>query len=190
MSPRETPGSRSLRSHLPAALLLSLLAHGLALLAGLPLFHPAPSPAPLTVTLPPLAEETPPAEPLLKNTLEADPPRPQAPQAPAPRPEPHGPGQASAAPKRPPARDPVEAAQRKLAKHLYYPAEAVAAGLEGEVRLLLTLDADGRILDASVAAGSGHAVLDQAALRAAWALGRVDGADKREMILPVVFRLR
>ncbi|WIM06357.1 MAG: energy transducer TonB [Candidatus Nitricoxidivorans perseverans] len=85
---------------------------------------------------------------------------------------------------------PTEEAQRRLAEHLYYPPEAIARGLEGEVRLLLSLDVAGNVLDAQVASGSGHDLLDRAAVRAAFAMGRLPGADAREAILPVVFRLR
>ena len=87
-------------------------------------------------------------------------------------------------------RSPEAAAQRKLSEVLFYPPEAVARGLEGEVRLLLTLDKDGAIRDAQVAASSGHKLLDDAALRAAFAMGSLPRAEAREVILPVVFRLR
>jgi len=80
-------------------------------------------------------------------------------------------------------------AQRKLAQHLFYPPEAVAAGIEGEVRLLLTLDAAGNVVEAQVASGSGHPALDRAAVDAAHAMRRLPGAGVRELILPVVFRL-
>lgn len=83
-----------------------------------------------------------------------------------------------------------KAAERKLAEHVYYPEEAIARGLEGEVRLLLTLDGSGAVLDAQVADGSGHAILDQAAVRAAYAMGRLTGVERREIVLPVRFRLR
>ncbi|MCZ7655684.1 MAG: energy transducer TonB [Rhodocyclaceae bacterium] len=92
--------------------------------------------------------------------------------------------------RRSPPRTPEEAAQRKLADVLFYPPEAVARGLEGEVRLLLTLERDGRVLDAQVAAGSGHKLLDEAAVKAAYAMGSLPDAGAREVILPVVFRLR
>ncbi len=92
--------------------------------------------------------------------------------------------------RRPAPRTPEEAAQRKLSEVLFYPPEAVARGIEGEVRLLLTLDKDGRLLDAQVAAGSGHKMLDDAALKAAHAMGSLPEAGAREVILPVVFRLR
>lgn len=83
-----------------------------------------------------------------------------------------------------------QAYQRRLAEHLFYPPEAVARGWEGEVRLLLTLDAAGNVLQAEVAASSGHTVLDHAAVDAAYAVRRLPGATAREMILPVVFRLQ
>lgn len=82
------------------------------------------------------------------------------------------------------------ASRHRLSEVLFYPPEAVARGLEGEVRLLLTLDGEGNIRDAQVAAGSGHRILDEAAVQAAFALGRLPDADGREVLLPVVFRLR
>lgn len=85
---------------------------------------------------------------------------------------------------------PQRHAQRKLAEHLFYPAEAIAKGLEGDVRLLLTLDQDGGILDAQVVSSSGHRLLDQAALDAAHAMRRVPNTGMRELILPVEFRLQ
>ncbi len=87
-------------------------------------------------------------------------------------------------------RSPEEAARRKLSEVLFYPPEAVARGIEGEVRLLLTLDKAGRVLDAQLAAGSGHKLLDDAAVKAAFAMGSLPEAGEREVILPVVFRLR
>jgi protein TonB len=81
-------------------------------------------------------------------------------------------------------------AERRLAEHVYYPEEAIARGLEGEVRLLLTLDDSGAIVEAQVADSSGHAILDQAAVRAAHAMGKLTGVARREIILPVRFRLR
>ena len=69
---------------------------------------------------------------------------------------------------------------------MYYPPEAIAQGLEGEVRLLLRLAEDGRLLAVSVAASSGF----PAALEAAHAMGRIPEAGVRELLLPVVFRLQ
>jgi protein TonB len=162
------------------ASLLSLLLH-LAVLAGGDLLtrRPAaparPTPAMLEAMLVPVPAA---AERLLKNTLTEDRPAAQQPLPPPERP--------AVAGRRSPAAD----AQRKLASHLYYPEEAIARGLEGETRLLLSLEADGRIDDAQVASSSGHAILDQAAVRAAWAMGRLDAGGQRQLILPVVFRLR
>ncbi len=134
-----------------------------------------PTPAMLEAVLIPPAR---PPEPVLKDTLAEAKPRP-APRPAAPTVDPRGrPRTASAA------------AQRKLAEHLFYPPEAIDRGLEGEVRLLLTLSANGTVEDATVAAGSGHRILDDAAVRAAWAMGRLPGTAAREVILPVVFRLR
>lgn len=81
-------------------------------------------------------------------------------------------------------------AGRKLAEHVFYPPEAIARGLEGEVRLLLTLAPDGKVLDAQIASSSGHGLLDQAAAEAAYAMGRLPDTGVRELILPVVFKLQ
>lgn len=145
------------------------------LLGGGMLFTPAPpdaAPAMIEATL----HRPPPAEPVLKNTLADDTKPAKTDTAAAAR---------GAAP-----RKSAAAARRQLAEHVYYPPEAIRLGLEGEVRLLLTLAADGTITDASLAASSGHELLDQAALSAARAMGRLIGADRRELLLPVVFRLR
>lgn len=169
------------------ALALSLLIHAIVL--GWPAHRaPAPErPAPLEARL--LPSVTPrPAEPLLKNTLapEVEKARPPVP--------PSSPGPASRglqAVKPDKLDKPREqAAQKKLAAHLYYPEEAVAQGLEGEVRLLLVLDAGGRILSVEIAAGSGHPILDRAAKAAAFAMGSLPDAGVRDFILPVVFRLQ
>ena len=88
------------------------------------------------------------------------------------------------------AKQAVKVAQKKLSQHLYYPPEAVKRGIEGEVRLLLTLTADGHIADINIAATSGHPMLDNAALKAAYAMGALSGTEARELILPVIFRLQ
>lgn len=192
----KTPGNSPLRPHLFTALLISLAAHALLLFgARLP---PKAQPAPaLTVALLPAPLSPEPAEPLLKNTLAEESPQPEPNKAAPSPPQPDTP-QPGLRPAPKPTlaakphnnREALAAAQRKISKLIFYPPEAVAAGLEGEVRLLITLDPSGRILDVDVAAPSGHAVLDKAAIRAAWAMGSLEGTDKKEMILPVVFRLR
>ena len=84
----------------------------------------------------------------------------------------------------------MQAAQRKLSKHVFYPPEAVSRGLEGDVRLIVKLASDGRIDDVQLAASSGHPLLDNAAIRAAYAMGSLAGASGRELIVPVYFRLQ
>jgi protein TonB len=164
------------------ALAASLVLHLALLGPGLPPAKVSPRGTAISARLLPPATVRP-AEPLLKDTL-AEPAAPKAaPASPPPRPD-------GAKKRRPAPRTPEEAAQRKLSEVLFYPPEAVARGLEGEVRLLLTLDEDGRIRDAQVAAGSGHPILDEAAVRAAIAMGRLPDAGAREVLLPVVFRLR
>ena len=166
------------------ALALSLALHGGLVVPDLVkrLAVAPPRPALQAVLrLPPKPETPPPAEPLLKNTIDAEetppavkppPPLPAAPQAKA------------RAVKRE-----VQVAQRKLSQHLFYPPEAIARGIEGEVRLIVKLSADGAVENVSVAASSGHPLLDNAAIKAAYAMGRLTGASSRELILPVVFRL-
>lgn len=116
-----------------------------------------------------------PSEPLLKDTLAEESMQPPPP-----------PETRSSAPPVPQA---GAAAQRKLAEHLFYPQEAIDRRIEGEVRLLIVFDAGGRAVSAQVAASSGHALLDGAAVEAARAMGRLPGVGAGEMILPVVFRL-
>jgi len=81
-------------------------------------------------------------------------------------------------------------AKKKLAKHVYYPEAAIAASIERQVRLLLTLNASGGVKDVQIAESSGHAILDQAAIRAAYAMGSLPGLTEHEIILPVTFRLQ
>ena len=80
-------------------------------------------------------------------------------------------------------------AQAALSEHLFYPPQAVALGLEGEVILLLTLADGGRLVSASIARSSGHALLDQAALDAAQRIGALPG-NPRQTLFPVNFRLQ
>ena len=136
------------------------------------------------------AESAPPPE-VLKNTIEPQPPeRPRA----APRP-PRAASPPAATPKpRPPAErlsgETLDRTLGRLSETLLYPPEAVRRGLEGEVVVMLELDAAGRIVAASVASGSGHAILDEAALRAARQLGALGPSlAGKAILLPVRFRL-
>lgn len=73
---------------------------------------------------------------------------------------------------------------------LFYPAEAIARGLEGEVVVLMMLDEEGRVVAARIEQGSGQPLLDAAALRAVRALHSLPANAPRETLLPVRFRLR
>ena len=170
------------------ALALSLALHASLILPDLVKRLAAAPPRPAlqaVLRLPPKPETVPPAEPLLKNTLDAEkaPPEPKQPRPPAPKATP------PTAPKVVAKRE-VQVAQRKLAQHLFYPPEAIARGIEGEVRLIVKLSADGSVDNVSIAASSGHPLLDNAAIKAAYAMGSLTGATSRELILPVIFRLQ
>jgi protein TonB len=172
------------------ALLLSVVLHSLLFGAGevTRLFAPAAleqhTPARLDARLLPMPP-TSTIQPLLKNTLVATTEVP-APVTPPPATSPRS--KRASVSRTPPAVE--QKAQRKLAEHMFYPEEAVAQGLEGEVRLLLRLAPDGTIVDVQIASGSGHALLDQAALNAARNMHRLPDTGVTELILPVVFRLQ
>ncbi len=72
----------------------------------------------------------------------------------------------------------------------FYPAEAIAQGLQGQVLIYLILDAGGQVAAARVEESSGHRLLDDAALRAVRALRSLPADAPRETLLPVNFRLR
>ena len=165
------------------ALALSLALHAVLivpdLLGRLAVAPPRPA-LQAALRLPP-KPETPPAEPLLKNTIDSE----ETPPAVKPPPPPAAQAKPKAAAKRE-----VQIAQKKLSQHLFYPPEAIARGIEGEVRLIVKLSADGSVDSVNVAASSGHPLLDNAAIKAAYAMGRLTGATSRELILPVIFRLQ
>lgn len=81
-------------------------------------------------------------------------------------------------------------AAEQLQRELPYPPEAIARGLQGEVLVLLFLDAAGSVIAARIEASSGHALLDEAAVRAARSLRALPASAPREALLPVRFRLR
>lgn len=167
------------------ALALSFALHGGLLLPDLIKRSPVAPPRPALqalLRLPPVPDV--PVEPLLKNTLDEDvaPEKPLIEPPPTPTPAP------VKAQKRAVQRE-VQVAQRKLNEHLFYPPEAIALGLEGEVRLIVKVGADGEIDDVSIAASSGHAILDKAAIKAAYAMGRLGGSSQ-ELIVPVIFQLQ
>jgi periplasmic protein TonB len=78
----------------------------------------------------------------------------------------------------------------RLSETILFPPEALERGLEGEVTLLVQLGEGGRILDASIASGSGHKILDDAAIRAVLKLGTLGPASaNKSILLPVRFRI-
>ena len=78
----------------------------------------------------------------------------------------------------------------RLSETILFPPEALERGLEGEVTLLVTLGDNGTILDAEIASGSGHKVLDDAAIRAVLKLGTLGpSAANKSILLPVRFRI-
>ena len=86
-----------------------------------------------------------------------------------------------------------EAAARvveQLRRELPYPPEAIERGLQGEALVLLFLDASGNAIAARLEASSGHALLDDAAVRAARTLRSLPDSAPREVLFPVRFRLR
>ncbi len=178
---------------LTLAFALSLAVHGAALLPDFLKRLPATPPKPplqAVLRLPPAPEPTP-AEPLLKNTLDEEvaPKEVEPPPPPPPKPiEPARKAEAKTAPKHTQKRD-IQIAQRKLSEQQFYPPEAIARNIEGEVRLIIKLSENGSVDDVAIAASSGHTILDNAAIRAAYAMGSLTGVTSRELILPVVFRL-
>lgn len=75
-----------------------------------------------------------------------------------------------------------------LAQEDFYPREAIERGIEGDVIVLLALSPTGEVLAASVATGSGHAILDAAALAAVRRIQRLP-TGQPQALLPVQFRL-
>lgn len=82
----------------------------------------------------------------------------------------------------------LDSAMAALTHEEFYPRQAIERGWEGRVVLLLTLDTAGRVTAIEVASSSGHAILDDAALRAATRITVLPGG-RRQVLLPVEFRL-
>lgn len=170
----------SIDRRLLLALAGSLLLHGLPFVPALaPPVPPRPAP-PLSATLRALPLPAPPElrleQPAAARTL---------PAALRPRPTPAPP-----APRGSGWQEEVRKQFRKLDDQgLFYPPEAIALGLQGEVVVLFVLDESGSVVAARVEQGSGHPLLDAAALRAVRALRSLPAAAPRESLLPVRFRL-
>ena len=169
--------TRHMSARLIIALALSLVLHGSLLFSGaFPASRPRPAP-PLQASLRPLPDlakllEPPPvADTLLKNTLADERPAPPASPPPPPRPK-----EASAPSRRAPAAPrETEAVRRKLAEYVLYPEQAWRLGQEGTVDLFVELAGDGRVEDVRVVASSGFPLLDNAAVKGFYAVGRLPG---------------
>lgn len=167
----------SLALHLLPFLPLADFGQKSASTAALPLqaeLRPPPAPQPL------------PPPPLLKL------PEPPANKSPAPaKPKPLPPPD-KAAPKT--ARTWTQAVREHLrqldAAGQFYPAEAISRGEQGEVLVLMLLDAQGKVSAARIEQTSGYPLLDGAALRAVRSLSSLPADAPRQVVLPVRFRLR
>jgi protein TonB len=84
----------------------------------------------------------------------------------------------------------AQMAMEQLRRELPYPPEAIERGLQGEALVLLFLDTSGNAIAARLESSSGHALLDEAALRAARSLRALPDSAPREALFPVRFRLR
>jgi len=84
----------------------------------------------------------------------------------------------------------ARSAMEQISRELYYPADAIERGLEGEVLVMLFLDAAGNAIAARVEKSSGYAILDEAAVKAARTLRTLPDSAPREALLPVRFRLK
>ena len=166
------------------ALALSLIMHFAPLLPEL--ISPAPPPA----KVPPLEAQlrpTPAQAPLMMPEQTA--PQQSAPPKKSSKPQIIQPGPA-------PTRisnwqDEVKRQIKKLDERgLFYPAEAIAQGLEGETLVLLIINENGEVSAARIEQGSGYRILDEAALRAVRSLRSLPASAPRETLLPVRFRLK
>ncbi len=168
------------------AFAVSLLVHGAAFLPELVAHRPPPPPAPplqARLALPPVPLPVEPAEPLLKNTLDAEPPAPEVQPA-----RPKAPSQtASSVPSRPTPQKQIQAVQRKLSKYVFYPEYARVNNIQGTVILYLEIAADGTIDDVRIEQSSGHPILDNAAAKGAWAIQKLPGS--KSDTYPYVFEL-
>jgi TonB family protein len=156
------------------ALTLSLVLHGGLLCLGAFRSSPAARAPALQalLRLPPDMVELPEppglTETLLKNTIEDE-------QTEKPEPEPPPPPKKErGTPARPSVSERQMAAIReKLSEYVFYPEQAKRLGLEGTVTLFVELSEDGRVEDVRVVASSGYPILDNAAVKGFYALGRL-----------------
>ena len=120
---------------------------------------------------------------MLKNTLKEEP-------APAAEENPRKPRSGSNPTADPRAAAPKAEESGEDSMQLLYPPEALALGLEGEPVLLVEVDGVSRIIAVSIGSSSGHAILDEAAVKKVWALGRLEGHRSKTLLFPVKFKLQ
>lgn len=176
----------STHRRLLAALALSLGVHGLPFVADLwPKPQTTPRPPPLVAALRP-----PPADDLQAPLHLPEPPKPAAAKA-SPAPPPPTPAKPATPARAASWQDEVKRQLKKLdeAGELY-PEAARSRGIEGQAVVLLVLDEGGNTVAARLEQSSGHALLDEAALRAARSLRSIPADAPRETLIPVRFRLR
>lgn len=166
------------------AVTLSLVLHGGLLVADA--FKPAaPRPRPALqaiLRLPPepaRPAETPPIpDSLLKNTIEEEALQEDAPKPPPPvaKKKIETPNTSPPTPK-PLTQREIRAVQEKLAEYVFYPEHARALGIEGTVELFIELSANGKVEDVRVVSSSGYPILDNAAIKGFYAIGRLPGTS-------------
>jgi periplasmic protein TonB len=166
-------------------LTLSLLLHLLPLLPFTRQVEPPSiSPAPLQAELRPAPR---PAQP----QLEIDPVSQPAPEQTVEKRKPQAPPLPPSTSR--PARTWTQAIRQHIEKLQkegnFYPAEAISQGLEGEALILLIINESGNVVAARIEQGSGHRLLDDAALRAVRSVRSLPADAPIETILPVRFRL-
>lgn len=173
------------RSLFGRALVLSLALHA-ALLAAI---AQLPGPSAVRRALPDLTVTLREAEPVPEK------PAPAAPQLFLPQPASRNPSAArrvaaqTATPQRLSGEAALSAAEQ-VQRELLYPREAIERGLQGEALVLLFLDQAGNAVAARIESSSGHALLDDAAVRAARSLRALPDSAPRDVLLEVRFRLR
>lgn len=160
------------------AFALSFVLHGSLLLASLDGASPPPAPKlRASLRLPPDLEKIPepsPVEETLKNTIEEEQPAKRAaPAAPPPAKEKREAPAASEIEKRETA-----AVRKMLSKYVFYPEQARKLGIEGTVELFVELGDDGRVEDVQVVTSSGFPILDNAAVKGFYAVGRLPGKSR------------
>jgi len=169
-------------SRLALAVIVSLLLHFFPFIGDLIHMQPPPaSPPPLR------AEIRMPARPAPPPPLMLDKPKSKA----APKPtKTHQPKTSSSKYSIPAWQQEIERQFRKQqAEGVFYPAEAIARRLEGEVLVFMLINEHGQVTAARVEQGCGQRLLDDAALKAVRALHSLPADAPSEAVISVRFSL-